>query len=89
MFLDGGPWPYAAKYKDNCRQYSMYIDYASKRYAEAVVVFGGYEGTSAKDMTQPRVTKGIAGSRVAFTEDMDALMKKDHFLGNKKNKCSL
>ncbi len=67
----------------------MYIDYVSKCYAEAVVVFGGYEGTSAKDMSQPRVTKGIAGSTVGFTEDMDGLMKKDDFLGNKKNKCSL
>ncbi len=83
---DGGPWPYAAKYKDICRQYIKYTDHVSKIYCEAVVVFDGYEGTSAKDMTQQRVTKGIVGSTVAFREDMDALMKKEHFLDNKKNK---
>ncbi len=87
--LDGGalvqriPWPYGAKYKDICRQY---IDYVSKRYGEAVVVFDGYVGISTKDMTHQIRTKGISGATVAFTEDMNALMKKEHFLGNKKNK---
>jgi hypothetical protein len=87
--LDGGaliqriPWAHGAKYKDIYRQYT---DYVSKRYGEAVVVFDGYEGTSTKDMTHQRRTRGITGATVAFTEDMDAPMKKEHFLANKNNK---
>ncbi len=88
--LDGGAlvqrisWPYAAKCKDICRQYK---DYVSKRYGgEAVLAFDGYEEIFTKDNTYQRRTKGIAGATVAFTEDMNALMKKENILGNKKNK---
>ncbi len=47
-------------------------------------MYDGYEGISIKDMTHQRRTRGIAGATVAFTEDMNAFMKKGHFLGIKK-----
>ena len=49
-------------------------------------MFDGYGGTSTKDMTHQRRTKGHRGVTVTFTEDMHLTMKKMHFLANTTNK---
>ena len=50
------------------------------------MVFDGYNGMSAKAMTQHRRASGKAASTVTFTESMSVMLKKDNFLSNPKNK---
>jgi hypothetical protein len=52
------------------------------------VVFNGYDGSSTKDTTHQRRTRGNAGSTVTFDEDMHFTVKKEQFLENKTNKQS-
>ena len=88
--LDGGallhrvPWPRGSPtYKVVC---DLYCTYMRKKYGRAIVVFDGYNETSAKAMTQQRRASGKAASIVTFTESMSVTLKKDNFLSNPKNK---
>ena len=87
--LDGGalvqriPWARGSSYKGICTQYTEYV---TKKYGQATVVFDGYDGTSTKDTTHQRRTRGNAGATVTFDEDMQVTMKKEQFLANKTNK---
>ena len=73
------PWSCRATYRDIYKKYTKYV---TKNYGEAMVVFDGYDGTSTKDMTHQRQSKGNDGVTVPFTVDMHVIMKKDKFLAN-------
>ena len=82
--LDGGvllqplPWPHQASFSGICR---LYTDYVTKKYANSVTVFDGYEiGPSTKDNTHLRRSKGKIGAKVHFKEDMILQSKKEEFL---------
>ena len=45
------PWTHGSTYKDICK---LYMEYVTRRFGEAVVVFDGYQGTSTKDVTHSR-----------------------------------
>ena len=55
--LDGGEilyhilWSRGCTYRDICHQY---IEYAARKYRNAIIVFDGYVSTSTKGMTQKR-----------------------------------
>ena len=78
--LDGGsllqrlPWTQGTTYGDIC---TTYVDYVTKKYREAVVVFDGYEKSSTKDLVHLRRTKGCSGVAVSFTKDTKLSMKKE------------
>ena len=87
--LDGGallhrvPWPRNVPYSDIL---SLYVQYVTRRYGQATVVFDGYEdGPSTKDCAHQR-RSGICGPAVSFDGDMILKMKKDMFLSNPANK---
>ena len=61
----------------------MYMEYVTRKYGNAMVVFDSYRGKSTKDMTHQRRTKGQAGAMVTFTENMHLTTRKYHFLANK------
>ena len=90
--LDGGallqrtPWTKGAMYKEIC---TVYTEYVTRKYGNAVVVFDGYQSKSTKDMTHQRQTKGLIGATVTFTESMHLTMSKAQFLANKDNKINL
>lgn len=46
----------------------------------------GYIGTSTKDVTQMRRSKGIQTNTITFTDDMPLRIKKETFLLNVSNK---
>ncbi len=87
--LDGGAllqritWAKGATFNEIC---SVYTEYVTRKYGNAIVVFDGYQSKSTKDMTHQRRTKGQAGATVTFTESMHLTMKKAQFLINKENK---
>ena len=87
--LDGGalvqsiPWAKGATFKEIC---TVYTEYVTRKYGNAIVVFDSYPSKSTKDMTHLRRTKGQAGATVTFTESMYLTMKKAQFLANKENK---
>ena len=87
--LDGGsllqriPWTQGSTYGEIC---TVYVDYVTKKYGEAVVVFDGYEKSSTKDMVHLRRAKGCSGVAVSFTKDTKMNMKKETFLSNSTNK---
>ncbi|WAR15643.1 LOW QUALITY PROTEIN: hypothetical protein MAR_005748 [Mya arenaria] len=64
----------------------LHMQYVTRKYGEAIVVFDGYEGTSTKDMTHQRRAGGSTGATVTFDEDMPVTMKKEEFLANSTNK---
>ena len=74
------PWTLGATYLDLCHVYTKNV---TRKYGEAVVVFGGYDGSSTKDMTHKRLNKGKVGETVTFEEDMHIKMTKEQFLTNK------
>ena len=87
--LDGGsllqriPWTRRTTYREVC---TVYTEYVTKKYGEAIVVFDGYGESSTKDMVHQRRAKGQAGVNVTFNEDMKLTMKKASFLANSANK---
>ena len=76
--LDGGallqriPWSRGSTYQDIFNQYTEYV---ARKYANAIVVFDGYESTNTKDVTHKSRAKGIVGTTVAFITDMPLTMK--------------
>jgi len=87
--LDGGallhrvPWPRGLTYSDIL---SLYVQYVTRRYASATVVFDGYEdGPSTKDSAHQRRT-GTSGPIVNFDCNMVLKLKKEEFLRNTANK---
>eukprot|EP00794_Sanderia_malayensis_P002695 gene2695-3114_t len=88
--LDGGsllrriPWPKRSTFLAICK---VYIDFVTKKYTRAAVVFDGYQaGPSTKDNTHLRRSKGKIGAEVHFKEDMVLRTSKDEFLSNGVNK---
>ena len=88
--LDGGslvhriPWQRGTACHDTCR---LYINYATRRYGHAIVVFHGcQEELSTKDAARERRTGGRTGSTVDFTRDMVMKSKQEDLLSNKDNK---
>ncbi|KAG1697371.1 hypothetical protein GQR58_005968 [Nymphon striatum] len=90
--LDGGAllhhvcWPKDTSYDQLCR---IYVDYVTRKYGEAIIVFNGYGENSTKDMTQQRRSGGKTAPAVTFTKEMKLTMKKDIFLSNPQNKQRL
>ncbi|KAG1676659.1 hypothetical protein GQR58_014154 [Nymphon striatum] len=90
--LDGGAllhhvcWPKDTSYDQLCR---IYVDYVTRKYGEAIIVFDGYGENSTKDMTQQRRSGGKTAPAVTFTKEMKLTMKKDIFLSNPQNKQRL
>ena len=68
--LDGGsllhriPWTQGITYREIC---TVYTEYVTKKYGEAIVVFNGYGESSTKDMVHQRRAKGQAGVNVTLT----------------------
>ena len=90
ILLDGGsllqrlPWPRRASFSEICK---LYTDYVTKKYANSVTVFDGYEiGPSTKDNTRLRKFKVKIRAKVHFKEDMILQSKKEEFLANMVNK---
>lgn len=88
--LDGGsllqrlPWSRDTTFGSICQ---LYVAYVQRRYADAIVVFDGYEaGPSTKDMSHRRRSRGVVGAKVTFVEGMPIKTKKEHFLANSSNK---
>ena len=75
----------AKRFSDSQTVCDLYCTYMQSKYGRATVVFDGYNGMSAKAMTQRRAS-GKAASTVTFTESMSVTLKKDNFLSNPKNK---
>ena len=67
--LDGGalllciPWSRGSTYQDIFNQYTEYV---ARKYANAIVVFDGYESTNTKIVTHKRQAKEIVSTTVAF-----------------------
>ena len=90
--LDGGsliqrlPWTRGATFLSIC---NMYVDYVSRRYQNAIVVFNGYSaGPSTKGCTHLRRTHGLSSAKVIFTGNTPCKSKKEQFLANVENKQS-
>ena len=64
----------------------LYCSYATKKYGNTIVWFGGYDGISTKNMTHQRRAAGKARATVTFMEDLIVTLKKDNFFANSKNK---
>ena len=78
------PWLKGATFEAICESY---VDYISKRYDNAVVVFDGYpDGPSTKGITHLRRSKGMIGPEVCFSDNMPCKSKKEIFLSNTGNK---
>ena len=68
------PWPRGSlTYREI---YTLYCDYVTRKYGQAIVIFDGYLAQSTKHMTHQRRAAGKRGPEVAFT---------DIFLGNINN----
>ena len=64
----------------------MYVDYVTKKYGKAVIVFDGYaDGPSVKDCTHQRRGHGAGPDVIIKSQSVLTLKKKD-FLANKVNK---
>ena len=76
--------PRAVTYDDITQVYKNYIE---RTYGHANIVFDGYEeGTSTKDATHQRRSKGHIEPTVTFVGNMICKSKKEHFLSNTTNK---
>ena len=87
--LDGGvllkrvPWSKGETFEAVCERY---VEYVSRRYGKATIVFDGYEsGPGIKDVTHRRRGHGAGPSVVLTPQTVVSLRKKD-FLANKANK---
>ena len=87
--LDGGallqrvPWSKGETFEAICERY---VEYVSRRYGKAMIVFDGYEsGPGIKDVTHRRRGHGAGPSVVLTPQTVVSLRKKD-FLANKANK---
>ncbi|KAG1671837.1 hypothetical protein GQR58_016250 [Nymphon striatum] len=67
----------------------IYVDYVTRKYGEAIIVFDGYGENSTKDMTQQRRSGAKTAPAVTFTKEIKLTMKKDIFLSNPQNKQRL
>ena len=87
--IDGGallhkiPWVRGSTFKSIIQGYVLYV---TKSFGHAIVVFDGYTGSSTKDMTHKRRSKGKTGLAVSFTLEMQLTMTKENFLSNTSNK---
>jgi hypothetical protein len=78
------PWPRAATYSNVC---ALYVDYVTRKYGNAVVLFDGYEhGPSTKDATHLRRMWTNVDPKVNFSDNMVITSKKEEFLSNQENK---
>ena len=77
------PWKKGATYDEIL---SMYAEYDTKKYGQAIVVFDGYLNSSTKDMTHQRFLKSKLGATVSFTQNKHLTMTKREFLTNNFNK---
>lgn len=78
------PWERGLDFQSLCQ---LYINYISKRFQNATIVFDGYDdGPSIKDVTHQRRTGSKIGPTVNFTARTVNNLKKDEFLANKTNK---
>ena len=64
----------------------MYVNFVTRKYSDASVVFDGYDTGGTKDMTHVRRTKGVVGRSVSFYHDMTLFDKKGVFLSKSQNK---
>ena len=87
--FDGGSlihrfqWKKGATFSDIVK---MYVDYVLK-FSKPTVVFDGYRcGSSTKDATHLRRSKGAVGPKVLFSSNMSLKSKKENFLANTDNK---
>jgi 5'-3' exonuclease len=87
--IDGGsllhriPWSKGQTFSQIC---SKYVDHVKKRFQNPIIVMDGYNGTSTKDITHIRRSKGIQTNTITFTENMPLRVKKETFLLNELNK---
>ena len=65
---------------------NAYTNYVNCKYGKPVVVFDGYQGSTIKDMTHKRRSKGKHGMTVTFEKSMNLAVTKEVFLSNKENK---
>ena len=65
---------------------NAYANYVNRKYGKPVVVFDGYQGSTIKDMTHKRRSKGKHGMTVMFEKSMNLAVTKEVFLSNKGNK---
>ena len=77
------PWKKGATYDEIL---SMYAEYVTKKYGQAIVLFDGYLNSSIKDTTHQRCLKSKLGATISFTENMHLTMTRREFLTNKVNK---
>jgi hypothetical protein len=61
------PWSNGQTFSQIC---SKYVDHIKKRFQNSIIVMDGYIGTSTKDMTHIRRSKGIQTNTITFTENM-------------------
>ena len=85
--LDGGallqrvPWSKGETFEAVCERY---VEYVSRRYGKATIVFDGYEsGPGIKDVTHRRRGHG-AGSFVVLTPQTVVSLRKKDFLETRK-----
>ena len=77
------PWPRGSlTYREIC---TLYCDYVTRKYGQAIVIFDGHLAQSTKHMTHQRRAAGKGGPEVTFTDDIKLTMKKYIFLGNINN----
>ncbi|GFS01233.1 hypothetical protein ElyMa_001091600 [Elysia marginata] len=88
--LDGGsllhiiPWRRSDTYASIGQ---TYLEYAKKMYGKPRIVFDGYNnGPSTKDATHLRRSCGVVGPTIKFNPEMVCNARKEHLLGNPKNK---
>lgn len=87
--IDGGsllhwiPWSKGETFSQIC---SKYVDHVKRRFQNPIIVMDGYIGTSTKDMTHMRRSKGIQTNTITFTENIPLRIKKETFLLNVSNK---
>ena len=89
--LDGGsllhriPWVQGYSFGMICEEYCKFV---SSNYGKPHIIFDGYNiGPSTKeDSTHTRRTKGKAGMKICFKENLPFRSKKDTFLTNADNK---
>ena len=88
--LDGGsllqrlPWNKGETFGSICE---TYVDYVTRRYQTPTIVFDGYStGSSTKDCTHVRRTRGVTCPKVQFKDTTPFRSKKELFLTNVENK---
>ena len=87
VILDGGSllhrivWNRGSTFESILNAYTNY-----GKYGKPVVEFDGYQGSTIKDMTHKRRSKGKHGMTVMFEKSMNLAVTKEVFLSNKGNK---